>query len=398
MVESNQNLKTIIADTPLVKDESTESVCGAAFRNPNVTALHYTIKGISVHASMRIPQWVANAPNIETLVFKHNSPPSVKIQAIIHSCRSLKALHFLQGNYPDRTIQALETYLRSSSTLKELKIASFGMIHQAKTIRSLGEVLGNNVLEKLSLRNTECRSGRIGSLGVVLSVNTSLTELDFSDCSLGDDDVVALCQGLAHNKTLQSLQLYSNYFGDKGVTAVATLIASNDQLVEISIRNHHGGDKSVAQIGHALKHNTSLRSLDVCPASPTSFRALLDGVKEHPTLTTVHVPYRINSMQRHELWYYLKLNGGARHSLNAPLDHWPLLLHGADRCRPLGLLEWADSPSMLYYFVKEKCDLFNDSTRRVDGSPGMKEETATPGRKRGRGNPKSGPSKKGRRR
>jgi hypothetical protein len=84
--------------------------------------------------------------------------------------------------------------------------------------------LGNNVLEKLSLKQTQCGPALIGFGGVLSGKNTSLKYLDLSFCKLDNDDVVALCKGLEHNTTVEPLDLCGNQIEDKGETAVASLM------------------------------------------------------------------------------------------------------------------------------------------------------------------------------
>jgi hypothetical protein len=155
-------------------------------------------------------------------------------------------------------------------------------------------------------------------------------------------------------------------------------------LSKSSIGQHRGGDKGIVLIGNALKSDTTLKSLDVYRIKTVGnncIRALLDSIRENPALVCVDSPRGINDAQRRqELWHYLELNKEARRVLNAPLNLWPLVLTRADRCRR----QMSDPPSMLYCFVKEKCDLFNVSVHDTDDSLESEEKAETPGRKRDR--------------
>jgi hypothetical protein len=74
----------------------------------------------------------------------------------------------------------------------------------------------------------------------------------------------------------------------------------------------------------------------------------------------------------------VELNSGERRVLNAPLNLWSLVLNRVDRCRKRS----SDSPRMLYYFVKKKCDSFNVSVHESKEPLEREEETEMQGRKR----------------
>jgi Ran GTPase-activating protein (RanGAP) involved in mRNA processing and transport len=387
-VEQNHKVYGIAVDAPLARDEYKERIFEAAFRNPRIKTLWVEHRAEISHIS----RWVSIMPNLDAIHFRGHASrnsgadPNVILQ-VIESCKTLKTIRLCYIRSADMLFQAMAPYLRSSSMLKELSINNCGIIYRAATIRAIEEALENNKLKTLNLGQTRSGPGLIGRLVDALSRNSSLIELVIFNCSLHDDDVVALCQGLENNTMLKSLELDASRMGDTGVSAVATLITRNNHLTKISISDHGGSDKTMMQIGDALKTNTSLKLLRMYRCSSRGgsvgqncIRAILDGIKEHPSLTIVDPPDGFSEMQTHELWYYLEKNKGAGHVLSAPLNVWPRALNRADRCCP----QSSNPPSVLYYFVREKCDLFNVSAYAAEESSEAVEDLETQGCKRER--------------
>jgi hypothetical protein len=81
-------------------------------------------------------------------------------------------------------------------------------------------------------------------------------------------------------------------------------------------------------------------------------RAILDGFKVHPTLTEVTLPAQASELEKRELQFYLDCNEQARPLLNMtlPAGLWPQAIKRVQHHRP--------SPDLLYFLLKEKCELF----------------------------------------
>ena len=97
-------------------------------------------------------------------------------------------------------------------------------------------------------------------LGKALPTTMFLKELIIRDCDLGDEGILSVVRGLAHNQALVKLDAASNSFGDSGAIQLAKLI-NETSLTDLDIGNCHIREKGVVAIAIALRTNVTLRRL-----------------------------------------------------------------------------------------------------------------------------------------
>ncbi|KAF9390630.1 hypothetical protein CPB97_008819 [Podila verticillata] len=99
--------------------------------------------------------------------------------------------------------------------------------------------------EKLS--STSARDRVISSV----MANSTLTALDLSSNSIGDNGTQVLSEALKTNSTLTTLYLGCNSIGDNGAQAVVEAIKTNSTLISLELQNNSIGDNG-AQALHQV--------------------------------------------------------------------------------------------------------------------------------------------------
>ncbi len=94
-------------------------------------------------------------------------------------------------------------------------------------------------------------------LGAALRDNTSVTNLDLSDCQISD--ISDLTKGLCHNSTLKTLDLSENQISDINILSEARHHNSTLQKASLSY-NQIAGINGLAE---ALRHNSTLKELNL---------------------------------------------------------------------------------------------------------------------------------------
>ena len=67
----------------------------------------------------------------------------------------------------------------------------------------------------------------------------SLTELDLSKCSIGEDDACQLAEALRDNSTVRKLWLYNNPLGERGAKALVESLAHNTSVKDLHLTHQY---------------------------------------------------------------------------------------------------------------------------------------------------------------
>lgn len=168
--------------------------------------------------------------------------------------------------------QLVEALKSEQATLESLELALYSGLgqHVRDYISVLSEALEHiKSLKKLNLnaqfidKHGERNSYTIG-LAKGLIKNKTLTYLNLSSNNINETGAQALAQALMTNRTLQTLELSGdNYLSSLGIKALANALKVNDSLLTLALESTRMGDDDVTNIAEALRHNTSLRKLNL---------------------------------------------------------------------------------------------------------------------------------------
>ena len=163
-------------------------------------------------------------------------------------------------NFRAQLVDILGKHL-NLSFVTELNL-SFFALHSGIGAESLSQVLTVNS----SLTNLNLGGSRIGvtgaeSLSKALKVNSSLTNLNLRDNGIGDTGAESLSQALTENSSLTYLYLDANRIGDIGAKSLSQALTVNSSLTALDLSWNRIGDTGAESLSQALTENSSLTYL-----------------------------------------------------------------------------------------------------------------------------------------
>jgi len=122
-----------------------------------------------------------------------------------------------------------------------------------------------------------------------LSVNTTLTHLKLSDCSIGNPGAGSLSDAIRVNTALTNLDLSSNVIGNSGAASLSDAIKVNTVLTNLDLSRNKIGDSGAACLSDAMKVNTVLTNLDLSgnKIGASGAASLSDAIKVNTVLTNL---------------------------------------------------------------------------------------------------------------
>ncbi len=149
----------------------------------------------------------------------------------------------------------------------------------------------NSTLTDLNLSWNGIGDSGAGPLSDALVVNTSLTALDLSANSIGDSAAISgfssLCKALSVNTTLTNLRLGLNQIGDSGVGFLSEAFKVNTALTDLDLSLNEIGDSGASSLSKALTVNTTLTHLNLSEnkIGDSGTSSLSDALTVNTTLT-----------------------------------------------------------------------------------------------------------------
>lgn len=349
-----------------------------------------------------------------TLSFDLASPQSVnKVLEALSTKHTLQWLSFASNNEAISIPDAgpMERFLAANTNLKLIGLRN---LHFASMAGMFSAMQNHKNLKTLDLFNTLSSPNDARALANCLLAENRVPLESIELCNFGhankhDPLVPSMLEGLCSNKTLKKLHFYMNEIHEDDLVALATVLEENSSLQQLRVSQQYerviagGDDKGLVRFGEALGQNEGITSL--CfkweqNVGKASVRALVNGVKANSTLKWVDVEWLPHSA-RAQVKFYIGLNDGLKQALHAPLNVMAFAFEQADKCRKPskdGLLDRVllpDSakdqytnderlihmmlgvmslmvedkkekqqlapPSELFFFVRERCDLFNQA-------------------------------------
>lgn len=246
-------------------------------------------------------------------------------------------------------------------------------------------VAANRSLKAFTLHDFAIDVIGVRSLCDSLSRNEILESLTFhGQSSIDEEGMHLICTLISHSSSLKSLNLKGPKLDTSTINLLCEAMEGNARIEVLCVHSSCMNDEDVVRMGEMLLRNTTLKTLRLerhrprtvrClmrhkKLSDTSLRVLIEGVKVHRSITNVEVfsngIFREGSvLLQQELDYCVELNKGPRRLLREdaalPMGLWPLALNRANTYSRGN----HSPPSVLYFLVKEKADLFANVDRRV---------------------------------
>ena len=124
-------------------------------------------------------------------------------------------------------------------------------------------------------------------------VQTSLEELDISDCQIRNDGIIAIASALKATRTLISIDVHGNSFGTEGILAIAEAL-NHTSLQKLDIRYCDlTGEKGLLAIASALRSNTTLNYLAISESEGVDMElirtSIFQSLMENPRFISVYI-------------------------------------------------------------------------------------------------------------
>ena len=182
----------------------------------------------------------------------------------------------------------LSEVLAVNSTLTNLDLSENSLGDEGAT--SLSQALKvNSTLTNLDLRGNSIGAEGATSLAQALKVNSTLTTLDLGWNSIGAEGATSIAQALKVNSTLTNLDLGSNRIGAEGATSLSQALTVNSTLTNLDLTGNRIVDEGATSLSQALKVNFTLTNLDLTGNSigDEGATSLSQALKVNSTLTNL---------------------------------------------------------------------------------------------------------------
>ncbi|KAL0242539.1 hypothetical protein GEMRC1_005102 [Eukaryota sp. GEM-RC1] len=122
-----------------------------------------------------------------------------------------------------------------------------------------------------------------------LKVNSSVTSVDLSGKSIGDEGATALAEVLKVNSSVTSVDLSYNSIGDEGARVLAEALKVNTSVTTVDMGYNSIGDEGARALAEALKVNSSVTSvnLDFNSIEDEGARALAEALTVNTSVTII---------------------------------------------------------------------------------------------------------------
>jgi len=132
-----------------------------------------------------------------------------------------------------------------------------------ETAQKVAEVLGQNKLTHLGLKDNDIDSGDCRLLSECIAKNNVLHSLDLSKNFIGNEGAIYLAEALERNKNLTALNIADNDIEEAGGIRLGEALLINKTLRVLNLRDNELELKGCLKFAEALKANSSLVDLDL---------------------------------------------------------------------------------------------------------------------------------------
>jgi Ran GTPase-activating protein (RanGAP) involved in mRNA processing and transport len=162
------------------------------------------------------------------------------------------------------TVEGIARLLSRNQGLQVLELSLHAIENSSDLIAQVARsAKGHASLWSLSLNNAdELEENAAAAIGDFISNAPALEVLDLAGCNMGNNGVRQLLNGLP-KRTLTQLNLSDTQIGDTGASALAAAISENGTLSTLDLAMNDIGEAGARALVVALETNTSLRNLDI---------------------------------------------------------------------------------------------------------------------------------------
>lgn len=216
---------------------------------------------------------------------------------------SLISLNLRLNNINATSGQLLAEFLKHQTSIQQLDLSQCQLGYTG--LQYITEALKfNSTLRELLLNDNDLCSTSVTLLASLLAVNNSIRKIDLSHNDANREGAIALASALTVNTGLTNLNLAHNSLDCHAVRQIASMLTQNSTLLSLDLNNNPIRDEGLAAILLALKYNKTLLHLDLTKAYIYDYRALCQDM----TRTNERYLAR-NKPAKHDISIYINLAG-----------------------------------------------------------------------------------------
>ena len=252
----HQGVENIEFRWGIATPEQVEAIFQGLRNNTSLHELHFPCIQPPVDMSILSASLAVNNTLRDlTLSYDLDDHAMEQLLAGLQANRSVTRLT-LQCRITDTRAQYLATMLAVNRTIQELNLSSTYSGDHAMEKLSAG-LQANGSVTKLKLRITDTG---VQHFATMLTVNTTLQELDLSQSSITDNVVSHLSRALQHNSSVTHLMLSCNKsITNTGAVALGEMLRVNKSLRELNLRGTSVGEEGATALIEGLQHNQVLK-------------------------------------------------------------------------------------------------------------------------------------------
>ena len=198
--------------------------------------------------------------NLTSICIAQNAVSNAGLECILEGLFSnvtVKSLDLHSNKIDKKGAARLAAFLVSNTSLKQLILdENHGISSEGTKELAIG-LCHNSTLEVLSLKS--CNIGKKGAerFTTTFSQNKTLKELILcGNVEIGDYAVELMSRGLRHNSSLKKLDLSSCGIGDEGCSHLADTLITNTALVHLLLHRNEISDGGALTLSGALAKNS----------------------------------------------------------------------------------------------------------------------------------------------
>ena len=174
---------------------------------------------------------------------------------------TVRRLYIWHTSLDSKCVSILSEILKTNKTIKTLRLYSSSLTGGIKQVND--SLCNNETLEELVLSYvTGITDEDMTHLSTMLATNTTLKNLDLSNCNITDNGVRYICERLTKNQTLTMLDISCNHqITSVSTSTIADLIQTTTSLTRLYLYYTSLNNNDIKTICTSLSKNTTIRKL-----------------------------------------------------------------------------------------------------------------------------------------
>jgi Ran GTPase-activating protein (RanGAP) involved in mRNA processing and transport len=264
--------------------------------NSKITELdiHRSYGGSRIVGLTRVLQALGHRPTLTKLGL-HDSPlgrdDARQLRMILCGTPSLQSLALIHGTLGSAELAELAPALYHNKSIKVLDMSRNDLcdMESAEIFRDI--LRCNKTMATLDLSGNQLgeTTGAVECIADGLGGNSTLLNINLSDCALGDHGLSTLAQTFgSRNTTLQKLAVGGNAITSTGVGVLVGTMEQSHQITYLDLERNPIGNEGASLLARSLGNNalpnvTSL-SLSYCSIDDDGFIALVSALEQNTSL------------------------------------------------------------------------------------------------------------------